>query len=135
MVSSRKLLFIVLGFLAIVISGCSSGGGGGVVLSSISGEVSYEDLWGQPAAPDGVIVGIVGSSQWDTTVSHATGAYKIDGIPVGSYQVVVKGVMNLPSDTTFLAEPAAGWRIQVESRIPWVGFDFSIITLPAPPQL
>jgi hypothetical protein len=43
--------------------------------------------------------------------------------------------MNLPSDTTFLAEPAAGWRIQVESRIPWVGFDFSIITLPTPPQL
>ena len=133
MSKTRKILNIALILSILTLSGCSSGGGQ-AVLSSIAGEVSYVDLSGQPAVPKGVIVGVAGSGQWDTMV-EATGAYKISGVPAGTYQVLIKDVGGLPPEATFWVEPASGWPLRVENRIPMVGRDFRIITLPMPPDL
>lgn len=131
-----KKLYIALLLFILSLSGCSSSGDGGgqVALSSIAGGVSYVDLSGQQAMPKGVVVGMAGTSQWDTTV-EATGAYKVSDVPVGVYQVIIKDVRGLPPEATCLVEPASGWSVKIEGRMPMVGRDFQIITLPKPPDL
>ena len=136
MKEGRKLFYIGLVVLLVAVSGCSGGSkGGGTGLTSLAGKVDYYDLMGQPAAPKSIIVGVTGTNTWDTAVDESTGAYRIEDIPAGSYQVVVKQVASLPPDTTFLMEPPRGLSVELKARIPMIGVDLKIIAMPGLPNL
>lgn len=136
MKGSRKLLYIWLVVFLVVVSGCSSGSrGGGNGSTSIAGRVDYYDLMGQLAAPKGITVGVTGTSTWDTVVNDSTGAYKIENIPAGPYQVVVKKIEGLPPDTTFLMEPVGGLSVELKARIPMIGVGLQVIAMPGLPNL
>lgn len=137
MPQGRKLLSIWLICVPLVLAGCSSGGigGGGAGLTSIDGRVAYYDLMGQPALPEGITVGVVGTSTWDTLVNSSTGYYKIENIPAGSYQVVVKQVESLPPEAIFLMSPPDGWHIEVQARIPMTRVDLEVTAMPWTPEL
>ncbi|NLJ85028.1 MAG: carboxypeptidase regulatory-like domain-containing protein [Firmicutes bacterium] len=137
MLSSRRFFFAVMILLAFSLAGCGAGGtgGGGTGLTSVSGRVAMEDLWGQPTVPQGVVLGVAGTDRWDTMLTDADGIYKIDNIPGGDYRVVVKKVLDLPADTVFMVNPSAGWSIHLMGRIPMVAVDFTVIIMPAPPKL
>lgn len=133
----KKVFYICLALVALAVSGCSSGGGTGrgPGLTSISGEVTYHDLMGLPAAPEGLIVGVANINTWDTEVDGSTGGYRIEEIPEGMYTVVVKEARGLPADATFWMEPPQGVRVDLKARIPMMGVNLTVITMPGVPEL
>lgn len=140
--NSRKLfnrywLFLLLALTAVAVSGCGGGGIGssGTKVSSLAGRVDYYDLMGRAALPKGITVGIRGMSTYDTVVDSSTGLYEIKSIPAGTYQVVIKEVVSLPSGATFLMEPPGGLSIEVRAGIPMINVNLQVVAMPGLPEL
>lgn len=125
--------WLILMVLTAAASGCSSGGGG-AGLSSIAGNVAYYDLTGQPAAPQGIVVGIAGTDTWDTQVDSA-GDYQIKGIPAGIYRVVVKQIKDLPASAVFITDPPGGLQVKLDAGIPMIDVNLSAVAMPGLPDL
>ena len=109
-------------------------GRGGAGLSSIAGNVAYYDLTGQPAAPQGIVVGVAGTDAWNSHVD-STGAYQLKGIPAGIHRIVVKEVKGLPANAVFITDPPGGVQVKLDAGIPMIDVNLSAVAMPGLPDL